>query len=140
MEDRSVGSSAKNRQNAAGAMKTIVIADDNPTSRELIAEILEVEGFRIVLAGDGGEALQKIRDVKPDLVLLDIQMPVMDGYAVIQEIRKIPELANLRVVALTAFAMFGDREKAMQAGFNGYITKPIQIAALRSEVVDLLAG
>jgi len=121
-------------------MKTILVADDNPTSRELIAEILELQGFRILQAGDGGEALEKIRASKPDLVLLDIQMPVLDGFGVLEKLRNDPEFENLLVVALTAFAMFGDREKAMQAGFNGYITKPIQIASLRSEVVDLLAG
>ena len=121
-------------------MKTILVADDNPTARELIAEILELQGFRIVQAGDGGDALEKARTFKPDLVLLDIQMPVLDGFAVLGELRKDPEFAKLRVVALTAFAMFGDREKAMDAGFDGYITKPIQVAALRSEVIDLLAG
>jgi two-component system cell cycle response regulator DivK len=119
-------------------MKTIIVADDNPVSRELITEILEAQGYEIVQAADGGEALHKIRASTPDLVLLDIQMPVMDGFAVLEEIRRSPALADLRVVALTAFAMFGDREKAMQAGFNGYRTKPIQISALRSAVSDLL--
>lgn len=120
-------------------MKTILVADDNPVSRELISEVLESLGFRIVQASDGGDALEKARSSKPDLVLLDIQMPVMDGFAVLEELRRYPDTIDLRVVALTAFAMFGDREKAMQAGFNGYITKPIQISALRSAVSDLLS-
>jgi CheY-like chemotaxis protein len=120
-------------------MKTIVVADDNPVSRELISEVLESLGFQIVQAEDGGDALNKVRASRPDLVLLDIQMPVMDGFTVLEELRKNPETSELRVVALTAFAMFGDREKALEAGFNGYITKPIQISALRSAVSDLLA-
>lgn len=120
-------------------MKTILVADDNPTSRELIAEILEAPGFHMVVAADGREAIDKIRELRPNLILLDIQMPVLDGYAVVDLIRKDPELREIPVVALTAFAMFGDREKAIQAGFDGYITKPIQIAALRTEVFALLA-
>ncbi len=122
-----------------GSMKTILVADDNPVSRELITEILEANGYNILQAEDGGDALNQIRANSPDLVLLDIQMPVMDGFAVLQELRSDPRFVDLRVVALTAFAMFGDREKAMLAGFNGYITKPIQVAALRSEVTDLLS-
>ena len=119
-------------------MKTILVADDNPVSRELISEILEAEGYRVIEAIDGGDALQKARETRPDLVLLDIQMPVMDGYTVLQELRHDHEFPSIRVVALTAFAMFGDREKALAAGFDGYITKPIKVSALRAEVEDLL--
>ena len=119
-------------------MKTIVLADDNPVSRELIGEMLEAQGYNIVQAFDGGDALQKIREVRPDLVLLDIQMPVMDGFAVLEQIREDTDLSRVRVVALTAFAMHGDRDKALSAGFNGYITKPVQISALRAQIRDLL--
>ncbi len=78
--------------------------------------------------------MKKIRETLPDLVLLDIQMPEMDGYAVLREIRSDPALKRLRVVALTAFAMEGDRERAIEAGFDDYLTKPVTIAKLKAQL------
>jgi two-component system, cell cycle response regulator DivK len=118
--------------------KRVLIADDNAVSRELIREILEHDHYEVIEAGDGGEALEKVREHSPDLALLDIQMPVMDGNAVIREIRADPRLAHLPVAALTAYAMQGDRERALAAGFNSYITKPIEIQDLRAQVAKLL--
>ena len=119
-------------------MKRVLVADDNPVSRELIREILENDDYELIEAADGREALEKLRENRPDLALLDIQMPVMDGNAVIREIRTDPELSRLPVVALTAYAMQGDRERALALGFNSYITKPIDIPAFRAAVADLL--
>jgi two-component system, cell cycle response regulator DivK len=119
-------------------MKRVLVADDNPVSRELIREILENDDCEVIEAGDGREALEKVREHRPDLALLDIQMPVMDGNAVVREIRADPQLSMLPVVALTAYAMQGDREKALALGFNSYITKPIDIPAFRAEVAMLL--
>ena len=119
-------------------MKRVLVADDNPVSRELIREILENDDCEVIEAGDGREALEKVREHRPDLALLDIQMPVMDGNAVVREIRADPQLSTLPVVALTAYAMQGDREKALALGFNSYITKPIDIPAFRAEVAELL--
>lgn len=118
--------------------KRVLIADDNPVSRELIREILEYDQYEVIEAGDGGEALAKLRAHRPDLALLDIQMPVMDGNAVIREIRADPALSRLPVAALTAYAMQGDRERALAAGFNSYITKPIEIPDFRAQVAKLL--
>lgn len=118
--------------------KKVLIADDNPVSRELIREILEYDQYEVIEAGDGGEALEKVRAHRPDLALLDIQMPVMDGNTVIQKIRADPALAQLPVAALTAYAMQGDRERALAAGFNSYITKPIEIPDFRAQVARLL--
>lgn len=120
-------------------MRKILIADDNAISRELVLEALGDDGYQLLEADDGREALATARQTRPDLVLLDIQMPQMDGYAVLKSIREDPDLAGLRVVALTAFAMEGDREKALQAGFDDYVTKPIQIVGLRSLVRSLLS-
>lgn len=115
-------------------MKTILVADDSPLSRELVREALEEAGYRVVEAADGVEALAKALEEPPDLALLDIQMPVLDGYATIRAMRQDQRLAGLPVLAVTAFAMRGDREKALEAGFDGYITKPVRIEALRSAV------
>lgn len=119
-------------------MKTILVADDNPLSRELILDILEGTGHRLVEACDGREAIDQVERLKPDLVLLDIQMPHTDGYGVLSAIRSDPQLASLRVVALTAFAMDSDRLKVNSAGFDGYMTKPIDIEALRALVQSYL--
>ena len=114
--------------------KRVLVADDNPAGRELVREGLAEHASSIIEASDGREALQKIRDMLPDLVLLDIQMPEMDGYAVLREIRSDPALQGLRVVALTAFAMQGDRERALEAGFDDYLTKPVSVAKLKAQL------
>ena len=115
------------------------MADDNAVSRELIREVLEKENHEVIEASDGREALEKLREHQPDLALLDIQMPVLDGNAVIQEIRADPRFSQLPVVALTAYAMQGDRERALSLGFDAYITKPISIPQFRVQVAALLA-
>ncbi len=119
-------------------MRKILVVDDNPVSRELLCELLGEPGRDIAEAADGQEALQRIAADTPDLVLLDIHMPVLDGYEVVARLRADPRYARLRVVAFTAFAMRGDRQRAMDAGFDGYITKPVDGAALRRQVRELL--
>ncbi len=119
-------------------MRKILIADDRAPSRELIREILEISGYEVVEACDGGEALEKARELTPDLILLDIEMPTLGGFDVIRQLRTDPRFAVTPIVALTASAMQGDREKALQAGFTGYISKPVRLAALRAEVARLL--
>ena len=108
--------------------------DDNPAGRELVRESLQDYVASIAEASNGREALEKMRVSLPDLVLLDIQMPEMDGYEVLREIRGDPALKGLRVVALTAFAMQGDRERAMAAGFDDYLTKPVTAAKLKAQL------
>jgi len=114
--------------------KRVLVADDNPAGRELVREGLTGHASSIIEAADGREALEKIRETRPDLVLLDIQMPEMDGYEVLREIRSDPALGGLRVVALTAFAMQGDRERALEAGFDDYLTKPVSVATLKAQL------
>ena len=87
---------------------------------------------------DGRDAVDRARENTPDLLLVDIQMPRLDGYGVLRELRADPRFSALQVVALTAFAMQGDRERALDAGFDGYITKPVEIAALRQEIKKFL--
>lgn len=115
-------------------MNTILVADDDPVGRELIREILESQGYSVTEAGDGASAIAAIQAAPPDLVLLDIRMPVLDGFGVIQALRRESRFQDLPVFALTAFAMYGDREKALAGGFDGYIAKPIQVTAFRELV------
>src|ERR1051326_8701414 len=102
-------------------MKRILIVDDKATSRELLRTVLEKQGYAISEAANGEEALEKTRSEAPDLILLDLQMPLRNGYEVLAELRQTPAYAKLPVIALTASAMQGDREKALAAGFTGYL-------------------
>ncbi len=114
--------------------KKVLVVDDNAAGRELVRESLKDYVSSIDEASNGREALEKIRVARPDMVLLDIQMPDMDGYEVLREIRGDPALKGLRVVALTAFAMRDDRERALAAGFDDYLTKPVTAAKLKEQL------
>lgn len=105
-------------------MKTIMLVEDNPDNRLLVQAILS-DDFLLTVYESGSDALQALEKHRPDLVLLDISLPGMDGLEVIRRIREIPGLAGLQVVALTAHAMVGDRERFMDRGFDGYVAKPI---------------
>lgn len=118
--------------------KKILIADDQAHSRELLRIVLESEGYDVVEASDGAEAVVKTRQQPPDLILLDLQMPVLNGFEVVRILRSTLQFVRIPVVALTASAMHGDREKALEAGFTGYIAKPVRVAVLRTEVARLL--
>jgi CheY-like chemotaxis protein len=120
--------------------KTILIAEDNPTNRELLRELLEIRGYRVVEACNGQEALAMVEQEPPDILLLDIGMPLLDGFAVVRKLREDPRFTSLPVVAVTAYAMQGDREKIMDSGFDGYLSKPVNSAALVQELGRLLAG
>jgi len=119
-------------------MKKILIADDKATSRELLRTVLERQGYSVTEAADGEEALQKALAEPPDLVLLDLQMPRRSGYEVLVELRKDPRHAEVPIIAITASVMQGDREKALAAGFTGYMAKPVALVHLREEVQRLL--
>jgi two-component system, cell cycle response regulator DivK len=119
-------------------MKRILIVEDKPTSRELLRTVLEQQGYAVEEAGDGEEALRKVQEHPPDLVLMDLQIPVRDGFEVVREIRNDPRLQTIPVVAVTANAMQGVREKTLAAGFTGYLSKPVSLVQLRQEVNRLL--
>ena len=121
-------------------MDKVLIVDDNRASRHLIRAILKSVRCDIIEASHGQQALDLLRQERPDLVLLDIDMPGLDGLSVVKRIRQDPALNDLPVVAVTAFAMDGDREKAMGAGFTAYVTKPVRAAALRRHVQELLGS
>lgn len=119
-------------------MKRILVAEDNPVNRELIREILSDYEYEVIEACNGQEALEKIKQAKPDLVLLDIQMPILDGYDVLRRIRDNPPSPAPRVIAVTAYAMQGDRDRAMAAGFDDYVTKPIDLKTLTRKIGEFL--
>ena len=114
-------------------MKTILIAEDNAANKELLIEVLSEWGYVVLDASTGLEALSFLEFRTPDLALLDIQMPELDGYGVVRRMREDPRFSKIPVIALTAFAMRGDREKALQHGFDGYVSKPLDLTLLEKE-------
>ncbi len=104
---------------------TILLIEDNEQNRYLATFLLERHGYRVVPAADGQRGVELARELNPELILLDIQLPSMDGYAVARALRAIPPLAEVPIIAVTSYAMVGDREKALEAGCTGYIEKPI---------------
>lgn len=105
--------------------KKILYIEDNEQNLYLVKFILEKHGYEVFSAMDGQEGIDCVVRVQPDLILLDIQLPRMDGYAVARQLRTNQDLAGIPIVAVTSYAMAGDRDKAFEAGCNGYIEKPI---------------
>ncbi len=114
--------------------RKILIIEDNEKNMYLLSFLLEAYGYEIIQARDGRSGIELAEQNKPDMILLDIQLPVMDGYAVAKELRKRPELKMIPVVAVTSYAMAGDRERILAAGCTGYIEKPINPETFVSEV------
>lgn len=117
----------------------ILVIEDNEQNRILMRQILTYHGYDVLEAADGLTGLEMARAHTPALILLDIQMPVMNGFAVIRELRNNPELRKIKVIAVTSFAMKGDREKALQAGFDEYVTKPIDTRKFPELVKQVLS-
>lgn len=105
--------------------KKILVIEDNEQSRYLVSFILQKNEYRVITARDGLEGMNKAKSEKPDLILVDIRLPVMDGYEVTRQLRVLPEFKDVPIIALTAYAMKGDKEKSLHAGCDAYITKPI---------------
>jgi two-component system, cell cycle response regulator DivK len=119
-------------------MKKILVADDRLAGRELIRAVLEGCGYAVCEASDGREAVDLARKERPDLLILDLQMPALDGMGALKELRADESFADVPVLALTASAMLGDRDRALAAGFSGYVTKPVNLQFLREEIARLL--
>ena len=114
----------------------ILIVDDTETMRLTQQMMLQDDDYEIEMATNGVEALDKIRNNKPDLILMDIMMPLMDGIEALMEIRKNPAFSQIPVIALTAHAIRGDRERFLKLGFDTYISKPVK----RKDLIDYLAN
>ena len=120
-------------------MPKILIVEDSPDNMKLFRTVLTLKGHEVTGLPGGEGLLETIERTAPELVLMDIQLPGQDGFALLREIRQSP-FSALRVVALTAHAMTGDRERALEAGFDGYITKPIDIRNFPTQVSRALTG
>lgn len=119
--------------------RSILLVEDNEDNRIVYATILRHHGYRVLEAFDGAEALAKVEVERPDLVLLDISLPHIDGWEVSRRLRSTEPTKNIPIVALTAHAMPGDRERARLEGFDGYLAKPCEPRAVLAEVKRLLA-
>ena len=117
----------------------ILYIEDNEQNLYLIRFILEKHGHEVCSASDGREGIELAGRIRPGLILLDIQLPHMDGYAVARSLRANPEISAVPIIAVTSYAMPGDREKAILAGCNGYIEKPINPDTFLSELAPYLA-
>ena len=123
-----------------GLPKKVLVVDDNQDSRELVVKVLKNKGYEIIEAIDGEEAVEKAIAQKPDLILLDISIPKLNGYEVTRILKGKEDVKDIPVVALTAHAMKGDRLKALEAGCEGYITKPINVRELPAQVKSFIKG
>ena len=111
----------------ANDSKTILYVEDNPDNRLLIRRVLTADGFEVVEAEDAQAAFQIVETLHPDLILMDINLPEIDGYSLTAQLRQQPHLRKVPIIALTANVMRGDRERTLEAGCDGYIQKPIDI-------------
>jgi len=116
----------------------ILVIEDNEQNLYLLTFILENKGYEVVQARDGREGIELAGRVKPALILLDIQLPVMDGYTMARELKSNPALADVPILAVTSYAMAGDREKCLGAGCVGYLTKPIDPETFVAEMEKYL--
>ncbi|HEX6289158.1 MAG TPA: response regulator [Herpetosiphonaceae bacterium] len=123
---------------ASGA--TILVVEDNPDNMYVLDHLLTRKGYTVQQAVGGEEALEQIRRHQPALVLMDMQMPGMDGYTVVRELRRQPELVGLPVIAVTASSMPGDREQTLAAGCTDYVAKPINPRELMQLIEHYLRG
>jgi two-component system cell cycle response regulator DivK len=120
--------------------KRVLVVEDDAQNSYLIGFILEKSGYEVITAVDGEQALVEVEKVLPDLILMDMLLPKMNGYEATRRIKAMPEAKGVPVVALTAYSMKGDREKILESGCDGYISKPIDPETFVSEMEAYLAG
>jgi CheY-like chemotaxis protein len=118
----------------------VIIIDDNAANREQVRDVLQGHGYDTLEASTAEEGIPLVKARRPDLVLMDIQLLGVDGLEALRRLRIYPQTAHIRVVALTAYAMPGDRERLIDAGFDGYVTKPISIKPFLQQVQLFCSG
>jgi CheY-like chemotaxis protein len=119
-------------------MPKILLVEDNEMNRDMLSRRLARRGYEIVIATDGQEGVERALGERPDLILMDMSLPVKDGWTATREIKADPQLATTPIIALTAHAMSGDRERAMEAGCDDYDTKPVEFDRLVAKIQALL--
>jgi len=117
-----------------GSSQKILVVEDNQDNRELVVKVLKINGYHVIEAVDGEEALEKTKTENPDLILMDLFIPKIDGYEVTKRLKSDRDLRSIPVIALTAHAMKGDMEVALAAGCDGYIPKPIDVRELTKQI------
>ena len=119
-------------------MSKILLVEDNEMNRDMLTRRLEKRGYTIVIAVDGGAGVTLAKSELPDLILMDMSLPVLDGWDATKQVKSDPVTANIPVIALTAHAMEGDRQKALAAGCDDFDTKPVELNRLLLKIEDLL--
>jgi two-component system cell cycle response regulator DivK len=122
------------------ARPKILLVEDHEPSRQMLSWRLDRKGFQVVEAKDGIEGLDAARRERPDLILLDMSLPALDGWTVARELKADPAVAAIPIIGVTAHAMRGDRERALEAGCDDYDTKPVEFARLLGKIEALLGG
>lgn len=117
---------------------TVLCIEDDSNNRLLIRRILMAEGYNVLDAANAAEALHVVASQRPDLVLMDINMPDIDGYTLTAKLKQLPSMANVPIVAVTANVMRGDRERTLEAGCDGYLQKPIDVDALPRQISQFI--
>ena len=121
-------------------MVRILLVEDNEMNRDMLSRRLERKGFEVTMAVDGLQGVEKARAGGYDLILMDMSLPEIDGWEATRQLRAAPETKSVPIIALTAHAMAGDRDRALEAGCNDYDTKPIELARLLGKIEALLGG
>ncbi len=116
----------------------VLVIEDNPMNMELATDLLQLQGYEVLQAGTAFEALGLLREVTPDLILMDIQLPGLNGLDLTRDLRQDPRTKDIPIIAITAYAMLGDEEKAVRAGCNAYIPKPIETTKFFQVVGEVL--
>lgn len=119
-------------------MPKILLVEDNEMNRDMLSRRLERKGYDVVIAVDGREGLDMAREHSPDLILMDMSLPVLDGWEATRQLKAAPATKEIPVIALTAHAMSGDRDKALEAGCDDYDTKPVELPRLLEKMSTLL--
>lgn len=119
-------------------MPRILLVEDNEMNRDMLSRRLERRGYEVVMAVDGGQGVEMARAEAPDLILMDMSLPVLDGWEATRQLKTAPETQSIPIIALTAHAISGDREKAIEAGCDDYDTKPVELPRLLEKIEALL--
>lgn len=119
-------------------MVAVLVIEDNPDNMTLICDILELHGYRTLQATTGHGGFEKAKAMKPDFVILDIQLPDIDGYTVLDKMRKNPSTEKIPVIAMTSYAMAGDKERLLKAGCDGYVEKPIDPDLVMKQIQQIV--